>query len=423
MSSSLFSTTPAPSTDQRPRVTVLAGFSAQAIAAVGRSLLVTDERLLLVTHDMTHVRDGVVRRTVRTAGTVLEDEAVAMVHGCVSCTLRDDVLPTLLRLARQRPDSDIVLALPPVIEPEAVAAGCEHAGAGDVLRFDSYVTVVEAVGFLDDISSTEELRDRGLHAADEDRRGVADVVVRQVEYADTIVVWGSPQHDALDDARLTALLHRLAPWAVHLRVGDTRTVDCTALAGRLRGTGRHDPRTPGMLGRALEGFPIGLDDPDGEHGVSSLMFRSRRPFHPVRLHAALEELTSEPLRGRGRLWIASQPDAAVGWESAGGGIRLGCLGYWLAALPAERWTGTSDLRRLAADLDWDPYYGDRRTALVLVGLHLDTGALRELLDSCLLTDSELADGFDRWPTMPDPFAGFFPLTDQFDAGTSTKDQD
>ena len=400
-----------PSIDKRPRITVLAGFSPPATAAVARSLLVTDARLLLVSHDMSRVRDGVVRRTVRNADLVLEDQIVELVHGCVSCTLRDDVLPTLVRLARHRPDCDILLALPPVIEPEAVAAVCEHAGAGAVLRFDSYVTVVEAAGFLDDITSTDDLRDRGLHAADEDHRGVADVIVRQVEYADTIVVWGNPQHDVLDHARLTALLHRLAPWATHLRAGDTHRVDCLALAGSLRRTGRHDPQTPGMLGRALEGYPIGIDDPQGEHGVSSLVFRSRRPFHPARLHAALEDLTSEALRGRGQLWIASQPDAAVGWESAGGGISLGCLGYWLAALPAERWPETSDLRRMAADLDWDPYYGDRRTVLALVGLGLDTEALREQLAGCLLTDDELAGGSDAWRALPDPFAGFFPLTD------------
>ncbi|WP_246595099.1 CobW family GTP-binding protein [Actinoplanes auranticolor] len=403
-----------PSVDTRPRVTVLAGFSAEATAAIGRSLLVTDRRLLLVSHDMRRVRDGVVRRTVRTADAVLEQEVVELVHGCVSCTLREDVLPTLLRLARQRPDSDILLALPPVIEPEAVAAACAHAGAGEQLRFDSYVTVVEAAGFLDDLASTEDLRDRDLHAADEDRRGVAEVVVRQVEYADTIVVWGHPQHDALDDARLTALLHRLAPWATHLRVGDTGRVDCTALAARLRRTGRHDPRTPGILGRALEGFPIGIDDPAGEHGANSVLFRSRRPFHPVRLHEALEDLTTEALRVRGQFWIASQPDTAIGWESAGGGVSLGTLGYWLAALPAERWPETSGLRRMAADVDWDPYYGDRRTVLALVGLNLDAEALTARLTECLLTDRELAEGFEAWPGWADPFAGFFPLTDEDD---------
>ncbi|MGW4946422.1 hypothetical protein ACWEOZ_33110 [Actinoplanes sp. NPDC004185] len=145
------------------RVTVPAGFSAGATAAIGRSLLVTDWRLLLVSHDVSRLREGLARRTVRTADAVLEYEVIELVHGCVSCTLREDVLPTSLRLARERPDSNILLALPPVVEPGNVAAVCAHAGA-------------------------------------EDRRGVADVVVRQVEYADTIVVWGFPQHDALDDA-------------------------------------------------------------------------------------------------------------------------------------------------------------------------------------------------------------------------------
>ena len=414
MSSSPYTTATTPAADTRPRVTVLAGFSAEATAAVGRSLLVTDRRLLLVTHDLRLLREGVVRRTVSTADTVLEDTLVDLLHGCVSCTLREDVLPTLLRLARQRPDSDILLALPPVIEPETVAAAGSHAGAAEVLCFDSYVTVVEAAGFLDDLATTDDLRDRGRHAADEVRRGVADVVVRQVEYADTIVVWGRPQYDVLDDARLAALLHRLAPWATHLRVGDTPAIDCTALAARLRHTGRHDPQVPGMLGRALAGFPIGIDDPAGEHGANSLLFDSRRPFHPARLYEALGDLTGEALRGRGQLWLASQPDAAIGWESAGGGIRLGALGPWLDARPVERRPEASILRRLAADLDWDPYYGDRRTVLALVGLHLDTGAITARLTGCLLTDHELADGSDSWAGLPDPFAGSFPLTTERD---------
>jgi G3E family GTPase len=421
MSSHPFTAAPTPSVDNRSRVTVLAGFSARATSAVGTSLLVTDAHLVLVAHDMSRVRDGVVRRTVRTADTVLEDEVVELVHGCVSCTLREDVLPTLVRLSRSRPEYDILLVLPPVVEPEAVAAVCEHAGARDMLRFDSSITVVDAGDFLDDLASTDELRDRGLHAAEDDHRGVADVVVRQVEYADTIVVWDSPHHDALDHARLTALLHRLAPWAVHLRVGPTGPVDCTALAGSLLGTARHDPQTPGTLGRALEGFPIGIDDPHGEHGVTALVFRARRPFHPDRLDHALEDLTGEALRIRGQFWIASQPDTAVGWESAGGGTVLGSLGYWLAALPAARWPETSELRRMAADLDWDPYYGDRRTVLAFVGLHLDTEALAARLTDCLLTDDELADGFDSWASLPDPFAGCFPLTDENDTETALEE--
>jgi len=391
------SVAPAP-VDHRPRVTVLAGFSPPATEAVTRSLLVTDPRLLLVRHDLTRVRDGFVRRIVRTAGTIIEDVTVRLAHGCVACTLRDDVLPTLVRLGRERPGSDLVLALPNVVEPEAVAAAC--AAGGVALRFDSYVTVVEARGLLDDLAGTDDLRDRDLHAAEQDGRSVAAVVARQIEYADTIVVWGRP------DGRAEPLLHRLAPWATQVRVGDTTTIDCTALAARLRGTGRHDPRTPGVLGRALEGLPIGVHDPDG----GAVLFRARRPFHPGRLHAALPELTGAALRGRGQLWLASQPDVAIGWESAGGGIALGALGPWLDALPAARWGAESDLRLLAADLDWDPYYGDRRTVLAFIGLELAPDALTERLTDCLVTDAEIA----GLAGISDPFTGFFPVDPEED---------
>lgn len=327
--------------------------------------------------------------------------------------------PTLVRLGRERPGSGILLVLPPAIEPEAVAAACavstvDGVAVTDAVRFDSYVTVVAATTFLDDLASTEQLRDRGLLAADNDDRGVADVVGRQVEFADAVVVWGDPEHDPFDIARLTALLHRLTPWAVQVRVGDTPTVDCTALAGRLLRSGRHDPAAPGMLGRALEGYPVGIHDPDGEHGVNAMLFHSRRPFHPQRLHDALDDLTGEALRGRGLLWIASQPDTAIGWESAGGGVLLGNLGRWLAALPRDRWDEASDMRRLAADADWDPYYGDRRTVLSLVGLGLDVPAMTARLCGCLLTDAEIADGAAGWRDLLDPFADFFPPDDERD---------
>src|SRR5688500_13508784 len=227
MSSRPITSVAPPPLARRPRATVLAGCSAPAVAAVARSLLVTDPLLLLVRHDLTRVRDGIVRRIVRTAATVLTDEPVHLAHGCVACTLREGVLPTLVRLSRSHPDSDLVLALPTVVEPEAVAAACAHCAVDgiavtDAVRFDSYVTVVEACGLLDDLSSTDDLRDRDLHAAEQDRRSVAAVVARQIEYADTIVVWGRP------DRRAEALLHRLAPWATQVRVGDQPKIDCLA---------------------------------------------------------------------------------------------------------------------------------------------------------------------------------------------------
>lgn len=402
----------APAVRHRPAVTVLSGFSPSAVQAAARALLIADDTLIAISHDITGIRDGRVRRTVESGDRVLERSDVEMVHGCVSCTLREDVLPTLVRLARERPRSDQLLVLPPAVEPEAVAAACSHALVDGLpvtaaVRFDSYVTVIDADRFLDDVTSTDDLRDRDMHAAGDDHRAVAEVVVHQIEFSDTVVLWSRPGTEAADVHRSAVLAHRLAPWSIPVTVGGDDTLDCTALAAGVLRSGRHDPERPGVLGLALEGRPIGVQDQG-----TSLVFRSRRPFHPQRLHDALEELTENAVRGRGQLWIASQPDAAIAFEFAGGGVSLGSLGYWLAALPPERWTETSDQRRLAADLDWDPYYGDRRTAIALIGLHLDHVAIVTLLRACLLTDGELADGFDAWQTMTDPFEGCFPLNDE-----------
>ncbi|MGW4465756.1 CobW family GTP-binding protein [Micromonospora sp. NPDC004704] len=404
-------------TDLRPAVTVLSGFWPGATFAVARALLADDPTLLLVRHDLTGVRDGHVRRVVRDHTGIVEDESVTLAHGCVSCTLREDVLPTVARLARTHPRRDLVLMLPEVVEPEAVAAACAHhlldgVPFADLVRVDSYATVVDAEHLLDGLGSTDDLVTLGIEAAEDDDRALADVITRQIEYADTVVLWGRSPDGAYDSDRLAILLHRIAPWAVHVTAAEDGLVDATALSRQLRHTHRHRPETPGVLARGIEGYPLGVHEPLADSGVVSAVFRARRPFHPDRLHDVLETVTGEALRSRGHLWLASQPETVVAWEFAGGGLNLGTLGRWLVNLPPERWTGASDQRRLAADLDWDPYYGDRHSHLVFIGLDLDPVEIHRLLAGCLLSDTELADGELEWMTYPDPFAGCFPLPDE-----------
>ncbi|GLH97269.1 CobW family GTP-binding protein [Phytohabitans aurantiacus] len=375
-----------------PAVTVLSGFSPAATHAVARGLLADDQRLILIRHDLTGVRDGIVHRIVRTAGEVLEDERVTLVHGCVSCTLREDVLPTLVRLARAHPDRDQVLMLPEAVEPEAVAAATgwcliDGAPVTDHVRFASYTTVVDAGRVLDDLTTTDSLRDRALHAADDDHREVADIVARQIEYADTVVMWG------FGEMSLPVLLHRLAPWATHVP------------AAGFRPEARHRPGTPGVLVRGIEGYAVGVHEPVPDCGVVSMLFQARRPFHAGRLNDALNTIVRPTLRGRGHLWLANRPDTAIAWDSAAGGLSMGSLGRWLAALPEERWEEASEGRRLAATVEWDPYYGDRGNQLAFVGMELDAADLHRRLAACLLTDDELAAGEDTWKTWSDPFAG------------------
>ncbi|WP_433531142.1 CobW family GTP-binding protein [Micromonospora sp. CA-263727] len=399
--------------DSRPSLTVLSGFWPAATYAIARTLLAADPGLLLVRHDLADVCNGSVHRVVRDRDGVLEDVRIFLAHGCVSCTLREDVLPTLARLVRTRPGRDIVLMLPEVVEPEAVAAACAHCPVDGVpitelLHVDSYVTVVDAEHLLDGLASTDDLKTLGIQAADNDERALADVVVRQIEYADTLVLWGQSAEGAYDTDRLAVLLNRITPWATQVRV-DGDLVDANLLTRQLRDTRRYRPETPGVLVRGLEGHLVGVHEPQPDCGIVSAVFRARRPFHPQRLHDVLEDLNAEVIRSRGHLWLSSQPETVVAWDFAGGGLAMGSLGRWLAALSDRHWDEVSDHRRLAAAMDWDPYYGDRHQHLVFIGLDLDPASLHRTLTACLLTDAELADGEQAWRGHPDPFADCFPL--------------
>jgi G3E family GTPase len=417
MSSSSLVPAPLPPTDAdiRPSLTVLSGFWPDTTASVVGTLLEADPTLLVVHHDVSSVRAGTVRRRVRDGTGVLEDVRMDLLHGCLACTLREDILPTLARLARTYPDRDQVLHLPRTLEPESVAAACAHCRIdgtpfADLVRVDSYVTVVDLAEVVDTVVDGAELRSFGLHAADEDDRTLAGVLLRQIEYADTLVLHTPTGTDPLDAQRASALMYRLAPWATYVPVAGAGT-DPADLSDQLLGTHRHRPEIPGVLFRGIEGYPLGVHEPHPERTVVSVVFRARRPFHPRRLFDGLRRINAGVVRSRGHIWLASQPDAIVAWEFGGGSLALGALGRWLASIADRQWTHVSTHRRLAASLDWNPYYGDRHHHLVFIGLDLDPAEQHRILTACLLTDAELADGEDAWRAYPDPFAGHFPVAD------------
>lgn len=319
---------PEPST-----VTVLAGFSPRATGAVLDALHRTNPAAIALRYD---VRGGLVHRLVLTGDEVLDDAPIGVSHCCVTCTVREDILPTLDRLDRTHPDADLVLVLPPTIEPESIP-----------LSPVAISTIVDGQTFLDDLDSSDELADRGLTAGGGDTRTVADVLARQVEQADTIVVVPDPHAGTYETGRLTALLRSLAPWA-----------EMSTEPGRRE----HGPLGPPVLRRGLEGLPVHRIAGAG-FGVESTLYRARRPFHPTRLDAALSEIVASNQRGRGHLWLASQPDTVLAWESTGAGLAMGAAGQWLAALPDQSWDEVSPGRRTAAALLWDPRFGDRKSVV------------------------------------------------------------
>ncbi|HEU5129711.1 MAG TPA: GTP-binding protein [Glycomyces sp.] len=399
-----------PTAELRPALTILTGFTPAATRAAAELLLAADPSLLVVDHDLTELlATGRLHRLVRDGTGVIEDEWIELEHGCVSCTLREAVLPALVRLAGERPGRDLALVLPPAIEPSSVAAACtwhhvDGRPVADAVELDSVVAVCDAAAFMGELDAADDLADRALHAAADDDRGVADVVARQVEYADTVLLWAPEAEPDFERTRLAVLLERLNPWARHLVL---EAADPAWLSSRLRRSGGFDPDGPDPYGRGLEGYALGRHEPEADCGVVSTVFRARRPFHPDRFHRALPALAERTLRGRGHLWLATEPDRVLAWESGGGGVAMGDLGAWLAAGPDEAWDEVSAERRANADLNWDADFGDREVHLAFVGLRFEAAELTEVLRSCLLTDAELGAGREGWSALPNPFAGCF----------------
>ncbi len=352
----------------------------------------------LVHHDLREVTQGVVRRLVR-HGEAESTEVLELAHGCVSCTLRGDMLPLLRRLSAAPDVRRIVVQLDPALEPETICWALQHVLVDgrplvDDIEVRAVVTTVDLATWLADATGDEELVERGLGGSADDERTVAQVVVGQVEFADAIVLAGHAD-DRWNRVRTEAVIARLTPTApsVHLDELDFAGMLARVPAGARRGA------VDGPQGQLLRGQP----SLDTDAGVSMVLFEERRPFHPQRLHEAVDVLLDGVVRTRGRVWVASQPDVALWLESAGGGLGVGHAGPWLTAMERDLWAEVSPERQVRASLIWDDYYGDRMQELVVIAHEADPQDIVRALRQALLTDDELAAGERAWASYEDPF--------------------
>ena len=339
-----------------------------------------------------HRFDGhVVRRTLIalqhgepvTAETILE-----LAHGCVACTIRNDLL-VLLRVLHRRSDVDrIVVHLAPWLEPQPICFAVNHVrvrvGPGYVdgvaardVEIAAVVTCIDAVSWLPAALGEDELADG---------RTVAQVAVGQAEFADVLVL-------TAPDRSTLGVLRRLSPRA-RLTTGVARLEQALAHLepDARRGVG-DDPHGPLLAGQP----PL-----SAESDTELVEFTSRRPFHPQRLHDAIDLLLDGVVRTRGRLWLAGRPDHAMWLESAGGGLRVSSAGKWLAALTHHERAYVDGERRAMADLMWHPAFGDRHTSMAILVCGAESAEILAALDAALLTDDEMSRP-STWPDLEDPF--------------------
>lgn len=390
-------------------VTVLSGFLGAGKTTLLNHVLANREglKVAVIVNDMSEVNIDAQQVAGGPAQLSRTDEKlVEMSNGCICCTLREDLLEEITKLAREGRFDYLLIESTGISEPLPVAETFTFAdengnSLSDVAMLDTMVTVVDAANFMNDFSSQDELRDRKMGMDETDDRDLSLLLTDQIEFANVIILNKTDLISDDDRNRLHSILQKMNPEAIVLE-SERGRVPISAILN----TGRFQMEWAESSAEWLS-VPRGQEQTEtAEYGISSFVYRSRRPFHPQRFYDfwVNDDAASSILRSKGYFWLASRHSLAGFWSQAGGVISADPGGQWWAETPRDDWPLEDPQQIAEIESIWDDKVGDRRQEIVIIGQDLKVAEVTQALDACLLTSGEFGMGPAAWEQFEDPFA-------------------
>ena len=387
-------------------VTVLSGFLGAGKTTVLSHILNNRQgkKVAVIVNDMSDINIDAAMVKSEVSLSHSEEKLVEMSNGCICCTLREDLLLEVNKLAKDGRFDYLVIESTGISEPLPVAetftfADEEGVSLSDVATLDTMVTVVDAANFLKDYEDAKYLQDSGESLGEDDERSVADLLADQVEFADVLLISKTDLVEASEVERLTAILKSLNTHAQVIPISQGQVPVDEVLSTGLFDFERAQ-EAPGWL-KEMRGEHVPETE---EYGISSFSYIARRPFHPEKFHQFVHgtEQFGKLIRSKGYFWLATRPEFAGQWSQAGGIARYGFAGMFWKAVPEHNWP-TDEESIATIKMQWEEPFGDMRQELVFIGQGLDQQAMLNALDDCLLSEDELLKGKQYWATLSDPF--------------------
>jgi G3E family GTPase len=391
-------------------VTVLSGFLGAGKTTLLNHILHNKQglKVAVIVNDMSEV--NVDAELVKSENTLsrTEEKLVEMSNGCICCTLREDLMVEVERLAKENRFDYLLIESTGISEPIPVAQTFSFEsedGSIDLSRFsyiDTMVTVVDALNFFKDFGSPEKLTDRDLTDIEGDERTIVNLLTDQIEFANVIILNKTDLVHKDTVAILKAMIHKLNPNAKIIESTYGKVSPDTILNTGLFNFEEAE-ESAGWIAELKKDHHTPETE---EYGITSFVYRTKKPFDPVRFANYIQhDFPQSIIRSKGLFWLASRPDQALIWGQAGGSLKTDSAGVWWSSMPFEQriqqlaFVENKDL----IESDWDIKFGDRKIEIVFIGQNIDEALMRSQLDACLATDNELQNkewkaGYqDNWP--------------------------